>query len=325
MGLFRRKQPDGVSGGKQIKVLFTSDLHASDVVFKKFLNAGKMFKVDVMIIGGDLAGKALIPIIDLGKGKYEINGEVVGREGLQVITQRIRNEGNYYVITDKKGYEELVNDKSKLDEAFKQAIIERLREWIKIAEERYAGTNIPIYVNLGNDDPLYLFDIIDESNVMKRTEGFIIPIGDYEMISFGYVNPTPWNTYREMSEEELYSNLKTMMEKVKDPSKIILNLHAPPFGTNLDNAPLLDKNLKPVVRGGEIVMTHVGSKAIRQIIEEYKPMLGLHGHIHESRAFDKVAGTLVLNPGSEYNSGIFHGIYIVLENGKVKTHQLITG
>jgi len=128
MGLFRRKQPDGVSGGKQIKVLFTSDLHASDVVFKKFLNAGKMFKVDVMIIGGDLAGKALIPIIDLGEGKYEINGEVVGREGLQVITQRIRNEGNYCVITDKKGYEELVNDKSKLDEAFRQAIIERLRE-----------------------------------------------------------------------------------------------------------------------------------------------------------------------------------------------------
>jgi Icc-related predicted phosphoesterase len=111
MGLFRRKQPDRVSGGKQIKVLSTSDLHASDVVFKKFLNAGKMFKVDVMIIGGDLAGKVLIPIVDLGEGKYEINGEVVGREGLQVITQRIRNEGNYYVITDKKGYEELVNDK----------------------------------------------------------------------------------------------------------------------------------------------------------------------------------------------------------------------
>lgn len=325
MGLFRRKQQEGVETKSQFKILYTSDVHGSEVTFKKFLNAGKMFKVDALIIGGDIAGKALIPIIDLGNGKYDIQGTEVGREGLETIKQRIRNEGNYYVVVDKKGFEELNYDKRKVDETFKTAMIERLREWIKIAEERYKGTNIPIYVNLGNDDPTYLFDIIDESSVMRRTEGFIIPLGKYEMISFGYVNPTPWNTPREMSEEELYSNMKSMVEKLSNPNLAIYNFHAPPYGTNLDNAPLLDKTLKPVVKGGEIVMTHVGSKAVRSIIEEYKPLMGIHGHIHESRGFDRVAGTLVLNPGSEYNTGVFHGVYIVLEGEKVKTHQFITG
>ncbi|ARM75354.1 metallophosphoesterase family protein [Acidianus manzaensis] len=329
MGLFRRKTPDGVDNKSQLRILFTSDLHASDIAFRKFLNAGKMYKADILIIGGDLAGKSLIPIIDLG-GRYEVEGMEVGKEGLNEVIQNIRASGNYYIITDKKGYDELSNDKKKVDEAFKTAIQERLKEWIQIAEEKYKdykspyGT-VPLYFNLGNDDPMYMFDVVTEDALFKRTEDFIIPIGNFEMVSYGYVNPTPWNTYREKGEEEIYKELKTVMNKVKDPSKVILNTHAPPYESNLDNAPLLDKDLKPVVKGGDIVMTHVGSKSVRKIIEEYKPALGIHGHIHESKAFDKVAGTLVINPGSEYSSGIFHGVYIVLEGDKVKTHQFITG
>ncbi|QIW23953.1 hypothetical protein EWF20_07165 [Sulfolobus sp. S-194] len=325
MGLFKRKQPEGIDKKNQLKILFTSDLHASDVAFRKFLNIGRMLKVDVMIIGGDLAGKALIPIIDLGNGKYGVEGTQVGRDGLENITKQIKNNGNYYIIVDKQGYEDMLQDKKKVDEAFRTAIIERFKEWIQLAEERYKDVKIPIYFNLGNDDPMYMFDVVNEDSIFKPTEGFIIQFGNFEMISYGYVNPTPWNTYREKSEDEIYRELKSIMNKVKDPSKVILNTHAPPFGTNLDNAPLLDKNLKPVVKGGDIVMTHVGSQSIRKIIEEYKPLLGIHGHIHESRAFDKVAGTLVLNPGSEYSSGIFHGVYIVAEGDKIKAHQFVTG
>ncbi|BFH73993.1 metallophosphoesterase [Sulfurisphaera javensis] len=326
MGLFKRKQPEGVDNKKsQLKILFTSDLHASDVAFRKFLNVGKMIKADVMIIGGDLAGKALIPIIDIGNGKYEVDSTQVGKEGLETVIKQIKANGNYYVIVDKKEYDEMVQDKRKVDEAFKNAIQERLKEWIQLAEERYKDTKIPIYFNLGNDDPMYMFDIVPEESIFKRTEGFIIPIGDLEMISYGYVNPTPWNTYREKNEEEIYKDLKEIMNKVSDPSKVILNTHAPPYGTNLDNAPLLDKNLKPVVKGGDIVMTHVGSQSVRKIIEEYKPLMGVHGHIHESKAFDKVAGTLVFNPGSEYSAGVFHGLYILVEGNKIKAHQFITG
>jgi Icc-related predicted phosphoesterase len=152
-----------------------------------------------------------------------------------------------------------------------------------------------------------------------------VNINGYEMITFGYVNPTPWNTPREMTEDEIYSNLKQMIEKVENPAKAIFNLHAPPYGTNLDNAPLLDKTLKPVVKNGEIVMTHVGSTSIRKLEEEFQPLLGIHGHIHESRAFDKINKTIIINPGSEYNLGMLHATYIILEDNKVKTHQFVIG
>lgn len=325
MGLFHRKQNNNINDSKPFKILYTSDIHGSDIVFKKFLNAGKMYKVDALIIGGDLAGKALIPIIELTEGKYEVNGKTIGKEGLQQVINEIRNAGNYYIITDKKDIEIMQDDKKKVNEAFKTAISEVLRNWIRIADEKLSDTNIPLYYNLGNDDPEYMFDVLSESDRIIKTEGKLIKLGDYEMVSYGYVNPTPWNTPREMKEEDLYVKLKGEAEKVSNPDKAIFNFHAPPYGSNLDNAPLLDKNLKPVVKGGEIVMTHVGSTSVRKIEEEYQPLLGLHGHIHESRAFDKIGKTLVLNPGSEYGEGILHAVYIVLEGNKVKAHQFIIG
>ncbi|BFH73743.1 metallophosphoesterase [Sulfurisphaera javensis] len=325
MGLFRRKSEPQVDKKQMIKILYTSDLHGSDIVFRKFLNAGLQFKVDAFIIGGDLAGKALYAIVDLGNGRYRLENQEFGREGLQKVIEDIRNHGNYYVIVDPKEFEEMQNDKKKVDEKFRQAMSDVVRGWIKIAEEKLKDYKVPIYVNLGNDDPEFLFDVIAESNIMHKAEGEIIIIGDHEMISYGYVNPTPWHTPREQDEDTLYKNLREIASKVQDQSKAIYNLHAPPYNTHLDNAPLLDENLKPVVKGGEIVFTHVGSVSVRKIIEEFQPLVGLHGHIHESRGFDKIGRTMVFNPGSEYSEGILHSLYLVLEGDKVKTYMFRNG
>ncbi|EHP70793.1 putative phosphoesterase, ICC [Metallosphaera yellowstonensis MK1] len=322
VGLFK-KNKDSISN--LFKIMFTTDIHGSDVIFKKFLNAGKMYKVDALIIGGDIAGKALIPVVEIGEGKYEIDGKVYGPEGMKQMVDNIRKEGNYYVIVDKKGLEDLKNDKRKVDEAFRTAMSEVVRGWVRVAEEKLKDYNIPLYVNLGNDDPTYLFEILDESKIMRRCEGLVVELGGHEMISFGYVNPTPWNTPRELPEDEIYRRLRDEALKLKDPYKAIFNVHAPPLNTNLDLAPLLDDNLKPVVRGGELVMVHVGSSSVRKVIEEFQPLIGLHGHIHESRAFDKLGRTLVLNPGSEHSEGILHAAYVVLESDKVKAHQFIIG
>lgn len=323
MGLFSKKKAD--SSSKQVRLLFTSDLHGSDIVFKKFLNAGKMYKADALIIGGDIAGKALIPIIDLNNGKYEVEGNYIDSSSLNSKIKEIRDHGNYYTIVSKQEYEEMLKDKRKVDEKFRTAMIEVVRNWIMIAEEKMKDYRVPIYINLGNDDPEFLFDVIQESDIFTKAEGKVININGYEMISFGYVNPTPWNTPREMPEDKLYEALKREVSKLSDPTKAIYNLHAPPYGTNLDNAPLLDENLKPVVRGGELVFTHVGSKSVRKIIEETQPLLGLHGHIHESRGFDKIGKTIVLNPGSEYGEGILHAAIVILDDYKVKAHQFIIG
>lgn len=158
-----------------------------------------------------------------------------------------------------------------------------LRDWFVIAEQKTKERRIPFYVNLGNDDPEYLFDVLKESEIMEPSEGKVVEVAGHEMVSFGYVNPTPWNTPREMDEERLYSELKAIVNKIREPARAIYNFHAPPYETLLDNAPQLTSDLRVVVRGGEIVMTHVGSKAVRRIIEETSPALGIHGHIHESR------------------------------------------
>ena len=75
VGLFKRNNTQETSN--QIKILYTTDIHGSDVIFKKFLNAGKIYKVNYLIIGGDIAGKYLTPIVDIGEGKYMIDDKIV--------------------------------------------------------------------------------------------------------------------------------------------------------------------------------------------------------------------------------------------------------
>ncbi|BCS93091.1 hypothetical protein L3N51_01880 [Metallosphaera sp. J1] len=326
MPLFRRKgNNESVGERKKTKVLFTSDLHGSETAFRKFINAGLMQKVSSLIIGGDIAGKSLVPIIDKGNGYVLVDGKEIAKGSLENVIVDFKRKGIYYTILSKEEYDELLSNKTKLEEIFNEKMRENLETWIKIAEEKLRGNNIPIFVNLGNDDPSFLFDIIDQSDILRKSEGNIIEVGGHEMISFGYVNPTPWKTPREMSEEELMINLRRMAEKISEPEKAIFNFHAPPYNTSLDNAPMLSPDLKPVVKGGDVVMTHVGSKSVRKIIEEFQPMLGIHGHIHESRAFDKIGKTVIINPGSEFNQGILHSTLILLEDGKVKGNQFIIG
>nr|WP_276321679.1 metallophosphoesterase [Saccharolobus shibatae] len=308
-----------------MRILFSSDLHASYTVFKKFINAGKIYKVNALIIGGDIAGKTLLPIIDLGNNNYNIQDKIITSSELNSFIERFKSEGIYYAILSKNEYEEASQNKKAQDELFKKAIIATIREWMKIAEERLKDYKIPIFINLGNDDPEYLFEVLKESEIFKVGEGEVFDFKGYEIISYGYVNPTPWNTFREKKEEEIYNDLSKIVSKITNYSKAIYNFHAPPYNTNLDNAPLLDENLKPIVKGGEIVYTHVGSKSIRRIIEETNPLLGLHGHIHESRGFDKVNNTVVINPGSEYNSGLLHAALVILEGESIKAHQFILG
>jgi len=325
MGLFKRRSPEVVQKRDTTRILFTSDIHGSEVVFRKLLNAGKIYKVDAIVIGGDVAGKRLVPCVEVEPGKFRVAGKTVGREGLKLVLDEIKASGDYYVEVNEKDYKAMTEDDKLVQKTFMEQMIKRLREWVALAEEKYSGTGIPIYANLGNDDPEYLFQVFREGDVLSSVEGTVVSMGGSEMISLGYVNPTPWRTPRELPEEELYSRLKAYMSKVEEPSKVILNLHAPPYGTKLDSAPLLDKDLKPVVKGGDLVMSHVGSRSVRRVLEEFQPLLGLHGHIHESRGFDKIGRSLILNPGSSYSQGVLQAVYVILERDKVKTHQFISG
>ncbi len=181
--------------------------------------------------------------------------------------------------------------------------------------------NVTLFVMPGNDDEFEVDEVLKRYE--KEYDNVIFPIGKaveipglpgYEMISMEWVNPTPWNTPRECSERELGKKLKNLEKQVSvDWDHVICNFHCPPYNTKLDIAPKLDKNLRPVYVLGELVRVHVGSKAIRKFHEKHQPLLGLHGHIHESFASDKIGKTIVLNPGSEYTEGILRGFVIDID------------
>jgi Icc-related predicted phosphoesterase len=64
----------------------------------------------------------------------------------------------------------------------------------------------------------------------------------------------------------------------------------------------------------------VGSHGVRRAIETFKPVLGVHGHIHESGGERRIASTLCVNAGSEANHGVLRGYLVDLsENGVERT------
>jgi len=314
-----------------LRIFFASDVHGSEVCFRKFVNAGKVYKADVLILGGDITGKMIIPISQQKPGKYaaEFSSRtwtIRNNEELENFMKMVRNSGYYPYLTSETELSELSTDRDKVNKLFSELMLETVRRWVKIAEERLRGTGISCYITPGNDDRFIIDNALSESGYVVNPEGKVVSIAEgHEMISTGFSNVTPWKTQRELSEGELEKKIENMATKVKNMETCIFNLHCPPFDTLIDRAPQLDETLKVVTRSGEKVMISVGSLAARNAIKKYQPLLGLHGHIHESRGVEKLGRTLCLNPGSEYNEGILRGVIINLENWAVKNYLFTSG
>jgi Icc-related predicted phosphoesterase len=313
----------------RLRLFFATDLHGSDKCFRKFLNTPKVYGANVIIIGGDLTGKAIVPIItDEGIEYANYMGQKViikNRDQEENLIKEISDSGYYPLKVSQKEYEELSADKKKLDEVFLKLMKERLESWIKLAEEKLSNSGVKVIMNAGNDDALELDTVLDSSSFVIHPEGKVLELDGYEMISTGYANVTPWHAPRDIPEEELEKKIEDMASRVKNMEKAIFNIHPPPYNTGLDMAPKVDENLRPVALPGTVVMVPVGSVAVRKMIEKYQPMLGLHGHVHESRGAKNLGRTLIINPGSDYPYGILRGAIINLEDGKLKSYMLTTG
>ncbi|MHB1538286.1 MAG: metallophosphoesterase family protein [Solirubrobacteraceae bacterium] len=311
-------------------LFYASDIHGSDRLWRKFVNSGTFFKADVLVMGGDITGKAVVPIIrhDGGLRAPQLIGErIASAEELEELERRVRDQGFYpYCTTD----EELAaahGDEQAIATLFNTAMADSVRRWMQLAEERLSGTEIRLHVMLGNDDEPSLREVLAASPLHVDCEDVPVELGEQiQMLSCGIANPTPWSSPRELPEDELAAHLQRLVADLDDPSRSVFNLHVPPKGTALDQAPELDATLKPVVSGGSIVMTAAGSQAVRELIEEHQPPLALHGHIHESRGVSKIGRTVCINPGSEYAEGVLHGALLVLDRKKgLRTHQLVSG
>ncbi|MCX7681188.1 MAG: metallophosphoesterase [Anaerolineae bacterium] len=309
-----------------MKIFFVTDIHGSNLCYRKFLNALKIYGVDVGILLGDLTGKMLIPLVERAGGGWETtfmgrNIVLETQEELDRLKKTIENVGYYWAHLTPEQFADLKADQAAQDTLFKLLMLERLREWIALAEERLGGTPFKVYMAPGNDDHFEVDEIIEGSSVIVNCNDRVVHIGEHEMATFAWTNPTPWETPREKPDEELEPMLEALIAQIENIPTSIFNFHAPPYGYALDLAPELTKDL---VQAADR-RVHVGSRAVARMIEKYQPLLGLHGHIHESRGVQKVRRTTIINPGSEYSEGILKGVVIILQKGKLKDYIFTSG
>jgi hypothetical protein len=310
-----------------MKIFFATDIHGSEICWKKFLNAAAFYKADMVVLGGDVTGKIMVPIVAYpGYWEVTVRGErmrLESREDLLKVDQQLRDRGSYPAIVTREELDQL-NSQDAITNRFNAEMTRSLDRWLDMADGKLRGS-VPCILNGGNDDIFEIDPILEASPTVTFAEGKVIELGSgYTMVSMGYTNPTPWDTHREAPEEELTMRIDAAVAQVPDMNRAIFNFHAPPYGTGLDEAPELDATMRPTHGGA--VMKPVGSTAVRDAILRYQPPLSVHGHIHESRGVAKVGRTLTLNPGSSYSDGVLQAALIDInpKNGKVK-YVLVNG
>jgi Icc-related predicted phosphoesterase len=314
-------------------LFFATDIHGSEKCFRKFLNAGKYYGADTLILGGDLSGKLMVPVVKTGAGLYRATHlghvlEVEDGTGLEGLLGSIRDAGYYPYVTDVDGVAELEADHDRQQRIFLDLRIATVERWVALAEERLRGSSTRITMMLGNDDDPELASPLAASDVIVDAEAGLADLGDgLTMLSVGFSNRTPWNSPRELDEDELYERICAQAPAGPALERCIFNIHVPPIDSGLDTAPRLDAALRPVTDlASGYVMFGAGSTATRRAIEETQPFIGLHGHIHESSGFAKLGRTSCFNPGSEYSSGTLRGVLLVIDREKgLRNHMLTTG
>lgn len=315
---------------KRTRLYFATDLHGSSKCFRKFLNAGPTYSADVLVLGADLGGKAIQGIVRGSRGRWHArfigtDHDVTEGAELEALEKLIEDHG-YYPYRAEPGELEARQADGTLDALFLELMAARLRGWMALADERLRPNRIPLYVMLGNDDPAPLRAVLDEAGWAIQAEGRVLQLDeDHELLSWGFSNLTPFHSHREQTEPELARSIATMAASLRDPERAVFNIHVPPIASGLDDAPLLDQNLTVQQSLGQVKFAPAGSTAVREAITSLQPLLGLHGHIHESAGIRRIGRTIAINPGSDYSTGALNGALIALERDKVATHQLVRG
>jgi uncharacterized protein len=319
-----RRKRDGAG----TRVYYAGDIHGSEKLWRKFLGAAAFYRADVLIMGGDITGKVMTPVVEAPGGRYRARlagrDTVVDASGVEELEQQIRFHGFYPYRCVPEEYARLDSDETYRDGVFARLMVEEVRRWIRLAEDRLSGTDARIFVMPGNDDEPAI-DPALESTLVINPDNDVVEIDELQMLSCSWVNPTPWNSPREEPEDALLARLEGLAGRLDPGRPTIFNLHCPPHDSTLDSAPQLTADLEVVIDGSEPRIVPVGSTAVRTLIERHQPVLSLHGHIHESKGVARIGRTTCVNPGSAYSEGVIDGALVQLAGDEVKTCQLITG
>ncbi len=327
MPLFRRNRAGSGDGG--LRLYYASDIHGTEVLWRKFLHAPAIYGAPVIVMGGDVTGKAVIPLVEENGalvaevfGSRERAGTPEEREELE---HRIRSNGMYpHVMAAAEVQRVAALTEDEREVWFADVMLETFDRWLALAEKRLTDPDVRCFVMPGNDDPPGVDTAIERATRVEACDERIVDLGSYRMLSLGYSNLTPFNSPRELDEDELYRRVEAMATQIDDQSSCIFNLHVPPYDSQLDSAPQLDENLTVVTAAGQPKMIPVGSTAVRELIERFQPVLALHGHVHESRGATRIGRTLCINPGSDYHTGRISGVLVHLNRDRAD-YQFVIG
>lgn len=303
-----------------MRFFFATDIHGSDLCFKKFLRAPEFYNVDALFLGGDYSSKSLVACVRRnGHWEAKLGDEIVQmltRADFEQFKQNSGNRGHLVVELDRDQFEVFQHDNEFKQKLFESAQRERLRRWTDMAAEQLQTKDVPIYHIPGNDEPLYCDEFFNDPPFVPLHQRHIRIDGNLTVLGVGGSNPTPWHTPREYEESEIQEIIETSVQAELRDLPMIFFGHVPPFKSGLDNAPALNPDLSYKLVFGSHKKEPVGSSAIRHAIEQLQPLVGLFGHVHESQAEIRIGKTLCVNPGSSYYSGCLQGCVVTIKNDR---------
>lgn len=315
-----------------VTIFFATDVHGSEVCFRKFVAAADFYGADLLVLGGDLTGKLVVPVVARPDGSYsaELHGEpvTVASADIEAFERRIADEGLYTSRMSPEERAAFEGDAAAVDALFIRLMCERLERWMSYARQKLGEGPVRILTTPGNDDPPEIDAVIRDNGgdtvLLVEDEVYEVCPG-HAMINCGHSNRTPWDTPRELDEDDLARHLEGMIGRLDDLRGAIFNIHVPPFDTGIDTAPQLDEEFAVRTAAGAQLTTAVGSTAVREAIERHQPLLSLHGHIHESGGSARIGRTVAINPGSEYGDGILCGALVKVGGGELRGYQATSG
>jgi uncharacterized protein len=306
-----------------LTIFFATDIHGSNLCFKKVLAAPAFYHADAVVLGGDLTGKMIVPIVK-SDGAWEARYlsstvRLEGEPAVREFEKTISDAGYYPFRTTPEEMQD--GDPAWKEHVFEEQVIGRLQMW-----DELAGGHLPLYVAPGNDDDLYVDGVLSASRHFVNVESQDMELpGGYRLYSTGWANPTPWHTPRELDEAALLERLEKIVAHVADPDHAVFNFHVPPKDSGLDTCFEVNERLEVVSELGQPKLVSAGSTAVRDILARVQPVASLHGHIHESRGMSRIGRTVAFNPGSEYSEGVLRGVLVGLRGDRVDRHQFTSG
>lgn len=312
------------------RIFFATDIHGSDRCIRKFLAAARVYNANALILGGDIVGKAIVPITRLDGGQYEylFQGErhVVRDDDLEDACLMINFNGLYPWIAEPREIAEVQHGgEARRMALFEELVRGQITGWGELAADRL-DESVRCVITPGNDDPYYVDEVLGDAPRVESPELRVVELGPVWLASLGNTNRTPWNSEREFDEDDLTRQIDEMLEGYADGRPLVFNFHAPPAGSGLDTVQKLDGSFRPVVEHGAPVEIPAGSTAVRDAILKYRPTVGLHGHVHESHGFTRIGETVCINPGSDYSAGALRGVIVDFNSeGKVEEYLLTAG